>query len=130
MTGEKLLNVGIINASTDDKTWCSSKAFEDPYNCRQYLAVDKIEGMLNRECKGKESCTLGNWDTDLYRKNLPKKSSTEFNECFASGSQIFIQVACQLEDEEIANRQFQGFYIGGIVLIAAIYVIAFINYIA
>jgi hypothetical protein len=86
MTGEKLLNIGIINASTDDKTFCSNKAFEDPYNCRQYLSEDRIEGMLNRECKGKESCTLGNWDTDLYRKNLPRTSSTEFNECFGSGS--------------------------------------------
>ena len=61
---------------------------------------------------------------------MPASTSKEFRQCFGNGSQIFIQVACLLDEAEIKSRQFQGFYIGGIVLITAIYMIVFIDYMA
>ena len=129
-TGERLLDIGIINASVEDKTYCSKKAFDDSgYNCAKYLSVDKIESTINVECVGKEGCSLDKFDSNFYRKNPPAANSKEFRECLGNGSQIFIQAACLLEEGEVAKRQFQGFYIAGIVLICGIYMLAYIDYI-
>lgn len=41
---------------------------------------------------------------------------------------MFIQAACVIDEDEVKARQFQGFYIAGIVLIAGIYMVVYFNY--
>ena len=86
-SGEKLLDIGIINASTEDKTICSREVFaEDGLNCSKYLSVDKIESTMNVECVGKDGCILDKFDSDFYRRSPPAAGSKDYNECFGSGS--------------------------------------------
>ena len=112
-TGERLLDIGIINASTEDKTICSHDAFvsdggdeDEVINCSQFLAKDKIEATMNVECVGKDQCTLDKFNNNFYRKNVPAANSAEFRECFGNGAQVFIQAACVIEEDEIKTRQF------------------------
>ena len=106
-TGKKLLDIGIINGSTEDKTYCSSAAFDDGgLNCAQYLSLDKIESTINTECVGKAGCVLDKWGSSFYRKHEPANGSKEQKECLGDASLIYVQVACVLEPAEVAKRQF------------------------
>ena len=92
LTGERILDIGIINASTDDKTICAHSAFEgrEGINCSKYLSTDKIEAEINTKCVGQDGCVLDQFDTNLYRKNPPAKGTQEYAECFGDGSEIFV----------------------------------------
>lgn len=59
--------------------------------------------MINTECVGKDGCTLDKFDGDFYKKKKPSSAADE-KECFGDGSQVFVQVACVLDEGEVADR--------------------------
>jgi hypothetical protein len=44
--GQPVLTYGIINDSTDVKTYCSDENYDDPYNCKDWIDGQALEDAI------------------------------------------------------------------------------------
>jgi len=105
-------------------TYCSSSAFTDPDNCSQYLNSAKLQTKLETECVGKNHCQILKLNQFV---DIPvgKESST----CFGDGSQLFVQVGCELPEATIASRQKAGLLFACAAVFIALFVTNYFDFI-
>jgi hypothetical protein len=129
---QPVLRYGIINSSTDVKTYCSYENYDDPYNCRQWIDGNELEDALDSQ-NGQTTFTVAGFGpTDpayrAYSFSNPIPDDIKA-ECFEGSSQFFVQMACTIPEAELTTRKVQGLLIASITIAIALYVSVFTDYI-
>ena len=129
--GEHVLTYGIINDSTENKSFCNFDEYTDPYNCKDYIDDVDLQADL-AAFNGKDKLSLSGFATSKYRswkKASDAPSQEIIDECFKGSSTMFIQVACVIPETEITTRKVQGLFIACLTIAIALYVSIFTDYI-
>lgn len=98
---------------------------EDPNKCSDYLDKDLLKQYLTQNCVGKDHCSVKNLN-QFVMKTEPGFNSKE---CAAEDSLIFMQVACEVDQDSLIKREEQGLLIGCAAVFIALFTINYVDYI-
>ena len=102
-SGVLAMTAGVINAGQPASNYCLNTAFTDPYNCNQLLDLNLLYQKIAAS-NGLTTATLG--DLSQYQKyyDFYYADATTQAECWGSGSQLFVQVACTIPADDLLQR--------------------------
>ena len=124
-TDKPIFDAGIIPKSSDQNTYCTNESFEDPAKCSSFLDTVALKSFLQDNCEGKSECKIESL-SQYVKKNEPGFDAAE---CDSSNSQIFVQLACSLDREDMLTRQEKGLFIGCAAVFIALFVVNYLDYI-
>lgn len=114
-----------MDADQDDVAACSNKAFNDTYNCTQYLNVEAIQKHLVEHATGKQEYDMHAINSDLYKHETPENMKEI---CHGPGSMLFVQIACTYSSEELRTRKHYGLAIGCLTIGSAIFISVYTDF--
>ena len=120
-SGERIMRYGLIKKGAEFTNYCSESAVPAADSCSQYLN-SQIETDL-QACNGETSCTLK--DFSRYIKN-PRTTPAE---CQADMTTLFVQVACQVPDNQLATRQISGLTLACAAVFISLFSINYLDYV-
>ena len=123
-TGKAIFDAGIIGASSKVSTVCTRSVIEDD-KCSKFFNIENLERYLSKHCVGKSHCKIENLSS-FVKTNEP---GFDAKECAAPESQMFMQVACMVDDDYLVVREEQGLLIGCCAVFIALFVINYVDYI-
>ena len=123
-TGKAIFDAGIIGASSKVSTVCTRSVIEDD-KCSKFFDKELLTRYLAKHCVGKGHCNIKNL-SDFIMKDAQGFDAAE---CAAPESQIFLQVACMVDNDYLIVREEQGLLIGCCAVFIALFVINYVDYI-
>ena len=117
----KLVDFG-VTTKIEDQYQCVKK----PHNiCNPFLHEHGnlgIYGIFDRECTGKDSCIIQNYDKFINHNGDQHKVAA----CFDQQSRVFFQYFCEQTEEEISDKKLNAVMIVTIQLLCMTIIIVFI----
>lgn len=115
-----------MDSNQDDVAACNQKAFDDPWNCTQYLNVEAITEHLREHATGKKEYDMAGINTEAYNFKTPSKEIEAI--CHGQGSMLFVQMACTYSSEELKQRKMYGLAIGCLTVGTAIFIAVYTDF--
>jgi len=118
----KLYDFGLISTVESLNNWCTRDKLADQ-DCNNVLNDAIITGSYETLCRGKTGCTISDF-SGIFKDgaSVPKK-------CTSEDSMFFMQVACQLTDDQLYKQRIAGLYVGCAGVFIALFYIVFIEYV-
>ena len=124
-SGDAITSVGMISSSSPIRNYCSTTAIGEvpEYDCSSYVLTDSLLADMRTLCQGLDTCELTNLGQYV------KDTSNAPEGCKSSTTQIFMQVACLVPEDQIADREVKGLALACCAVFISLFTINFLDYV-